>query len=104
MVGVHAHPLSLRAFTVTSKVAVYAPAEWADTLALFHLFPSFAGFWYPAKNMYFISVSGAILGTSLPPTPNWSRFDLFIDVYSILFIVFLATHCILFIVFLHVIR
>jgi len=68
-------------------------------------FTSFAGFWYPAKkHLYFISVSGAFLGTSLPPTPNWSRFDLFIDVYSILFIVFLATHCILFIVFLHVVR
>ena len=57
------------------------------------------------KHLYFISVSGALLGTSLPPTPNWSRFDLFIDVYSIftvfftLFIVFLATHCILFIFF-----
>jgi hypothetical protein len=35
--------------------------------------------------MQIISVSGAILGTSLPPTPNWSRFDLFIDGYSILF-------------------
>jgi hypothetical protein len=23
--------------TITSKVAVYAPAEWADTLTLFHL-------------------------------------------------------------------
>ncbi len=54
------------------------------------------------KHLYFIRVSGPFLGTSLPPTPNWSRFDLFIDVYSILFIVFLATHCILFIVFLHV--
>jgi hypothetical protein len=37
------------------------------------------------------------LGTLLPPTPNWSRFDLFIDVYVIFLIVFLATHCILFI-------
>jgi hypothetical protein len=27
------------------------------------------------KHLYFISVSGAFLGTSLPPTPNWSRFD-----------------------------
>ncbi len=55
--------------------------------------------WYPArKHLYFISVSGEFLGTSLPPTPNWSRFDLFIDVYSIFFLnVFLATHCILFI-------
>jgi hypothetical protein len=58
------------------------------------------------KHLYFISVSGAFLGTSLPPTPNWSRFDLFIGVYSIftffftLFIVFLATHCILFIFYL----
>ena len=28
---------TLIAFTITSKVAVYAPAEWADTLTLFHL-------------------------------------------------------------------
>jgi hypothetical protein len=64
-------------------------------------FTSFAGFWYPAKkHLYFISVSGAFLGTSLPPNPNWSRFDLFIDVYSIFFIVFLATHCIFFFFFL----
>jgi hypothetical protein len=28
--GVHAHPLSLHLPTITSKVAVYAPAEWAD--------------------------------------------------------------------------
>ncbi len=40
-------------------------------------FTSFAGFWYPArKHWYFISVSGEFLGTSLPPTPIWSRFDL----------------------------
>ncbi len=58
------------------------------------------------KHLYFISVSGAFLGTSLPPTPNWSRFDLFLGVYSIftvfftLFIVFLATHCILIIFYL----
>ncbi len=42
------------------------------------------------KHLYFISVSGAFLGTSLPPTPNWSRFDLFIGVYSI-FTVFFKT-------------
>jgi hypothetical protein len=24
--------------TITNKVAVYAPAEWADTLALFHFY------------------------------------------------------------------
>jgi hypothetical protein len=34
------------------------------------------------KPFYSISVSGAFLGTSLPPTPNWSRFDLYIYVYS----------------------
>jgi hypothetical protein len=32
-----ARPLPLFTFTITSKVAVYAPAEWADTLTLFHL-------------------------------------------------------------------
>jgi hypothetical protein len=30
-------PLITRTFTNTSKVAVYAPADWADTLTLFHL-------------------------------------------------------------------
>jgi hypothetical protein len=31
------HPPPFITFTITSKVAVYAPAEWADTLTLFHL-------------------------------------------------------------------
>jgi hypothetical protein len=26
-------------FTITKKVAVFAPAEWEDTLTLFHLYP-----------------------------------------------------------------
>ena len=30
-------PPPLFTFTITSKVAVYAPAEWEDTLTLFHL-------------------------------------------------------------------
>ena len=30
-------PPPLITFTITSEVAVYAPAEWADTLTLFHL-------------------------------------------------------------------
>ncbi len=33
-----ARPPPLIKFTLTSKVAVYAPAEWADTLTLFHLY------------------------------------------------------------------
>jgi hypothetical protein len=32
-----ARPPSFITFTITSKVAVYAPTEWADTLTLFHL-------------------------------------------------------------------
>ncbi len=35
--GEGARPPPLNTFTITSKVAVYAPAEWADTLTLFHL-------------------------------------------------------------------
>ncbi len=35
--GGERHPLSFT-FTITSKVAVYAPAEWADTLTLFHIY------------------------------------------------------------------
>jgi hypothetical protein len=33
-----ARPPPLFTFTLTSKVAVYASAEWADTLTLFHLY------------------------------------------------------------------
>ncbi len=33
-----ARPPPLITLTLTSKVAVYAPAEWADTLTLFHLY------------------------------------------------------------------
>jgi hypothetical protein len=36
--GGGAHPPPLITFTLTSKVAVYAPAEWADILTLFHLY------------------------------------------------------------------
>ncbi len=35
--GGGARPLPFITFTITSKVAVYAPAEWAETLTLFHL-------------------------------------------------------------------
>ncbi len=35
--GGGARPTHFITFTITSKVAVYAPAEWADTLTLFHL-------------------------------------------------------------------
>jgi hypothetical protein len=31
-------PPPFTTFTITDKVAVYASAEWADTLALFHLY------------------------------------------------------------------
>jgi hypothetical protein len=33
-----ARPPPFTNITITSKVAVYAPAEWADTLTLFHLY------------------------------------------------------------------
>jgi hypothetical protein len=33
-----ARPPPFITFTLTSKVAVYAPAVWADTLTLFHLY------------------------------------------------------------------
>jgi hypothetical protein len=35
--GGGARPPPFLTFTITNKVAVYAPAEWADTLTLFHL-------------------------------------------------------------------
>jgi hypothetical protein len=33
-----ARPPPFTSITITSKVAVYASAEWADTLTLFHLY------------------------------------------------------------------
>jgi hypothetical protein len=33
-----ARPPPFTTITITSKVAVYAPVEWADTLTLFHLY------------------------------------------------------------------
>ncbi len=36
-VGV-ARPPPFTTITITSKIAVYAPAEWADILTLFHLY------------------------------------------------------------------
>jgi hypothetical protein len=33
-----ARPTPLITVTLTSKVAVYAPAKWADTLTMFHLY------------------------------------------------------------------
>ncbi len=35
--GGGARPPLFITFTITSKVTVYPPAEWADTLTLFHL-------------------------------------------------------------------
>jgi hypothetical protein len=35
--GKGARPPPFITFTITSKVAAYAPAEWADTLTLFHV-------------------------------------------------------------------
>ncbi len=37
-----ARPPPFITFTITSKVAVYAPAEWAYTLSLFHLQKKYA--------------------------------------------------------------
>ncbi len=87
--------------TVSNFVFTLKCSDCASVIAVPHPWVIFLqvlrAFGIPQKkHLYFISVSGAFLGTSLPPSPNWSRFDLFI-VFFILFIVFLATHCILFI-------
>ncbi len=42
-----ARPPPLITFTLTSKVAVYAPAEWADTLILFHLYQYIYSVFHP---------------------------------------------------------
>jgi hypothetical protein len=45
--GGGARPPPFITFTITSKVAVYAPAEWADTLTLF----------ISSKNMYSVDLT-----------------------------------------------
>jgi hypothetical protein len=51
-----ARPPPLITFTITSKVAVYAPAEWADTQPCF----------ISSKNMYSVtSGTGELRGLSL---------------------------------------
>jgi hypothetical protein len=50
--GGGAHPLPFTLVTITYKVAVYAPAEKADTLSLIHLYPYMYSMvwplpWYP---------------------------------------------------------
>jgi hypothetical protein len=49
-----ARPPPFNTFTLTSKVAVYAPAEWADTLTLVHLY------------QYMYSVDGPMFGSMGP--------------------------------------
>ncbi len=49
----------------------FAPACYGSSLS----FCEFCGH----KPFYSVSISGEFLGTSLPPSPNWSRFDLYIQ-------------------------
>ncbi len=48
-----AHPPPDTSVTITYKVAVYAPAEKADTLHLFHLHPIFT-LWFKGHNQRFL--------------------------------------------------
>jgi hypothetical protein len=65
--GGGARPPPFTTVTITSKVAVYAPAEWADTLTLFHLY------------QYMYSVVVGRLGVS----PRFFKFSLH-DCYHVL--------------------
>jgi hypothetical protein len=58
-----ARPPSFTTVTITYKVAVYAPAEWADTLTLFHLY-----------HMY--SVSGKARASRYKHRPSTSLLEL----------------------------
>ncbi len=67
---VHAHPLS--AYYIMYKVTVYAPAEWADTLALFHLYKyiySVGIHMYYSLQCIFIEINVEVHG----PLPSLSR-------------------------------
>ncbi len=59
-----ARPPPLITFTLTTKVGVYAPAEWADTLTLFHLYQYVYSVIPPIKDyinteLVFLNVYGA---------------------------------------------
>ncbi len=58
--GFHAHPLL--AYYFTYKVKVYVPAEWADTITLFHLYQymysvvtSPNGFYVPETHIMYLT-------------------------------------------------
>ncbi len=62
-------PPPLITFTLTSKVAVYTPAEWADTQTLFHLYQYMFSVVEPEAN-------GDLWGTNervLPWLVRWAR-------------------------------
>ena len=61
-----ARPPPFITFTITSKVAVYAPAEWADTLTLFHLLNRYV---LCGRNYTCVLLPLYILSDLLPPPP-----------------------------------
>ncbi len=67
-----ARPPPFTTFNITYKVAVYAPAEWADTLTLFHLYQyMYSNLWLkpqkPKRNCTFMnSASVQLLKHSAP--------------------------------------
>ncbi len=55
-------------FTITYKVAVYAPSERADTLPLFRLYPYVTCGRYSKKG-----------GRAPPPSPGWAYFNIVME-------------------------
>jgi hypothetical protein len=56
-----ARPLYFTVATVTNKVAVYAPAERADTVPLFHLYSYVLCVYYNSAVTHLLSISRILI-------------------------------------------
>jgi hypothetical protein len=68
-----ARPPPFTTFTITSKVAVYAPAEWADTLTLFHLYQYMYSVLVPVPILS--GIRGFTRGPNVSPALDQTRLD-----------------------------
>jgi hypothetical protein len=65
----YARPIPFTLFTITYKVAVYAPAERADALPVFHLYP-LCTLWGVTVNLLICERHGLVVSLHKPATPE----------------------------------
>jgi hypothetical protein len=69
-----AHPPPFTTITITSKVAVHAPAEWADTLTLFHLYQ----YMYSVGRTHSLEGEG-VRGSIVRKTPDTAQYTIYVS-------------------------